>query len=83
MRVNLEHLETLPSFVGMRLSVLKTFGGTLDSTWDIHGEEMNGDSRSAGHSCRKDWQINGCHGPDMRRVRRQIRAMKGALCDAQ
>jgi hypothetical protein len=83
MRVNLEHLETLPSFVCMRLSVLKIFGGTLDSTYDIHGEEMNGTSRLAGHSCRKDWQINGTHGCDMRRVRRQVRAMKGDLCGAR
>jgi hypothetical protein len=83
MRVNLERLDQQPVFVPMRLGVLKVFGGPLDSTYDIHGEEGDGTSRQSGHSCHKDWQINGNHVSDMRRARRHVRAMKGALCDAQ
>ena len=77
MGLNIERLEALPTRLSMRESALKIHGGDLASMYDIHGEDGDGTSRQAGHSCRKDWHSYGSHDSDMRRARRQARALMG------
>ena len=78
MPISLEELDMLPARVSSRKGTLAVNGGDLYSMYEIDRiEDPYYRSRLSGRTCRKDWQINGTHGYDMRRARRQILALMG------
>jgi hypothetical protein len=74
---NIVEFESLPTFVSIRKSSLKEYGGDLDTLYDVPRWDGQGTSRSrAAHACRKDWQTCSVHRAN-KHARRQMRFIMG------
>jgi hypothetical protein len=54
-------IEHLPAQLSMHISLLKEFGGSLDTLYDMERDLYEGASRRPRHATRKDFRINSKH----------------------